>query len=526
MSLTKVTYSMIQGASVNVLDYGAVGDGVTDDTAAIQLAINACPPNSNLIWPYGTYLTTSSVNNFYSVNHFGDGIVKRSTNLYSPNPSRTYVNNIYVSTTGSDTNDGLSASQPFKTIQAAIDAVLAYKTISNPTVINVAAGTYNEIVSLPDYQIQTGLSFFTIRGATTATVVTTPTTILSGASLSSGYAIDCGFGNKVKVENILFTNWTTLTNCVTVQTGSYGWIYNCQSLDGTPRSLALIDRGGVGLVQGGGKDGGQIGIDCYSGSTLTLGYNATSTANGTFIKNTTLAGIYAKSHVHVVSNFCLYEDNSLAVLGYHNSRFDTKGDDFKRNTRVYRLQGSYVSENITPASTYNYGTADANLIVFELDQYSALDLYHASGRGGLDVCHQRQSTTITGTVGDTLARKLTTVDAYQLTTPSRYIEIQFFVGGTGAGTKTVTLYFGGVAFAEATLAGGTTFGIFNCQIWATNTTSAVAIRQVFGDLTLVGVSRSVPAINLTVDNDINVNFTVPGSGDTAVLNEARVIFWG
>jgi hypothetical protein len=39
MSLTKVRNQMIEGAAVNVLDFGAVGDGVTDDTAAIQAAI-------------------------------------------------------------------------------------------------------------------------------------------------------------------------------------------------------------------------------------------------------------------------------------------------------------------------------------------------------------------------------------------------------------------------------------------------------------------------------------------------------
>ena len=40
MALTKVTYSMIDGPVLNVADYGAVGNGVTEDTTAWQKAIN------------------------------------------------------------------------------------------------------------------------------------------------------------------------------------------------------------------------------------------------------------------------------------------------------------------------------------------------------------------------------------------------------------------------------------------------------------------------------------------------------
>jgi hypothetical protein len=63
MALTKASYSMITGASINVLDFGATGNGTTDDTAAIQAAVNAgVAQNKAVYFPNGTYIITSTIN--------------------------------------------------------------------------------------------------------------------------------------------------------------------------------------------------------------------------------------------------------------------------------------------------------------------------------------------------------------------------------------------------------------------------------------------------------------------------------
>jgi hypothetical protein len=63
MSLTKVTYSMINGSPANIKDFGAVGDGIADDTVALQAAFAFCSLNHQpLYFPPGTYTTTAQLN--------------------------------------------------------------------------------------------------------------------------------------------------------------------------------------------------------------------------------------------------------------------------------------------------------------------------------------------------------------------------------------------------------------------------------------------------------------------------------
>lgn len=68
MALTKAHNRMITGAPVNVLDFGATGDGVTDDTAAIQLAIVDCvTSNKKLYAPAGFIFKIDSALDFSGV---------------------------------------------------------------------------------------------------------------------------------------------------------------------------------------------------------------------------------------------------------------------------------------------------------------------------------------------------------------------------------------------------------------------------------------------------------------------------
>lgn len=77
MALTKVNNRMIDGSVVNVIDFGAVGDGVNDDTSAIQAAINSVSTVGGEVFiPKGIYKVTSTIY-----------IQSSSTTLIGENPS-------------------------------------------------------------------------------------------------------------------------------------------------------------------------------------------------------------------------------------------------------------------------------------------------------------------------------------------------------------------------------------------------------------------------------------------------------
>ena len=81
MSLTKATFSMIEGAPISVLDYGAVGDGIANDTAAIQAAIDYAHslPNGGKVWFNGTFAISDTLTIGKNIHLYGVATIKQMT---------------------------------------------------------------------------------------------------------------------------------------------------------------------------------------------------------------------------------------------------------------------------------------------------------------------------------------------------------------------------------------------------------------------------------------------------------------
>lgn len=105
MALTKVTYNMIEGAAVNVLDFGADPTGATDSLAAIQAAVDYAAPYAEfatdgiqVYLPPGVYEVSNSINLSQRPGVHLVGAGQKATEIAATS------NNPVIKYTGSSTN--------------------------------------------------------------------------------------------------------------------------------------------------------------------------------------------------------------------------------------------------------------------------------------------------------------------------------------------------------------------------------------------------------------------------------------
>ncbi|MEF8758325.1 MAG: glycosyl hydrolase family 28-related protein [Candidatus Accumulibacter sp. UW25] len=120
-----------QKETVSVTDFGAVGDGVTDDTTAIQATFDAATEGSTILFPVGSYVITSSITSdkeltikaygaTFLVNANVHAFIFTAPIIETSTLSANYViGSKTLSVTGLVT--ALKKGQPFKVISNAVD---------------------------------------------------------------------------------------------------------------------------------------------------------------------------------------------------------------------------------------------------------------------------------------------------------------------------------------------------------------------------------------------------------------------
>jgi hypothetical protein len=401
MSLTKATYSMIQGAVANVLDFGAVGDwnGTTgtDDTAAINAAIASLGNNGGTVFfPTGRYKTTAKITVSTPVRIVGTGrgsnsnvhkceIVKTGNYTaleFVPGAAWGGIEDIAIGTSNSAfTGDGLYISSGRIDVDRIAITNQGGKGLniydancsnfSNVYIFNCAIGLYVEGVNpAPDVNGITFLNFDILSSrqdgiyivnaiANTHVGMCIQGSVRYGIYITNGarnifygtYSENNGAGNSALVfgggadfNYVEFTTADTL-GTVTNPTGSNGW----RVLGG---NIVLANGEGIDFSQGTVNPGmTSTVLDAYEEGTWTPSFTSLTTSGTVNISATyTLVGRMCHCTVSIVGSG---GGTSSAVLGTTRMAglpFTPAGSDILSVLNANSL--APISQSLVVASSY------------------------------------------------------------------------------------------------------------------------------------------------------------------------------
>lgn len=351
----------------NVKDYGAIGDGVADDTAEINAAIAAANGNGIVYYPNGTYKVTSNLVNFWLNSRAGHGKITDGTVTYSIHPQYFGdTNTLWVnSATGNDSNSGLLPGQAFATLSG-LDAKLQRLSSEetgrgNWKIRIVGVGPY-------DGRIFVGLNMFrkNLVFEGDPLVGGAPVTVIDKGATAEQYGMrfEPSNGANIEVKNIYFKNFKVGFNGYGLLMKDLGvldindcWAENCDIGFAAVRNVSF---GGNNLKVINCKTGY---VSVYSSSGT---WNLCTVVKGVDSTTGFMASRSAVAHV----DYPTVSDMPVAIEVSQNARIGNIGGDFKRNAIVFNAIGG--GEYITGVSdtdaeavpNFYIGTADANTQIY------------------------------------------------------------------------------------------------------------------------------------------------------------------
>jgi len=205
MALTKAHNRMIADAAVNVKDFGAVGDGTTDDTTAIQAAIDSVSTNGGHVYfPAGTYNCTTIVITGQANNILLSGSGKKSAVIDFTATSGVGLD--VKETSGEGGIQQLTIRDLSFTDSRSTSPLSALVSIRGGTTGLTPSETTGyitlESIGVGQYKTSTGKCFHF-----------TNLSHVSMRSLAMPYAVDCKYGIYIDTDTSINTGVMTFDEC-------------------------------------------------------------------------------------------------------------------------------------------------------------------------------------------------------------------------------------------------------------------------------------------------------------------------
>jgi len=307
MALTKVSYSMITGAPVSVTDFGAVGNGTSDDTTAIQAAFDSLPSSGGVIYfpPATTYLINTTVNITRSnvVVDFGAQLVNFKSTFTKP---ATGEPNLY--------------------------SIMFYITGQNVTVINgrLGNGSYTDGGSYiwfagganngtVDNCQHSGLPY---NGSNSVAIQTRSST--SGIRVVNNHFLNCAGSVSMQGSNGLIDNCTSIITSAqaTNLPGSSDQAYGIDGSEGCAITNCRVDR-----QAGAPISGSNIGANTGTTNFVISGNRITGLIGG--------VGLFIRvSNSGVITNNIISGNSFVSTSAWAMARITGRNINFVNNTII------------------------------------------------------------------------------------------------------------------------------------------------------------------------------------------------